>query len=90
MCIADCLVKAFQGEFKPGGKYQEGQYDRFVSIEDFKDKLRRHLAPFLQKGDQSVTPPSGGFDIDGYRLRFGYEPKWDLSICFYGDRKSVV
>ena len=64
------------GEFQPTGKYRQGQYGEFENVDEFKDKLRRDLARCLPTGGQTVTPAQGGFDFDGYRLRFGYERKW--------------
>ncbi|MBZ5623836.1 MAG: NACHT domain-containing protein [Acidobacteriia bacterium] len=70
-------VKNFQKEFRPGGRYEQGQYETFSKIDDFKDKLRQHLSRQLPLHGNAA--PSSGFDFDGYRTRFGYAPKWDLS-----------
>jgi len=72
-------VKKFKSEFQPGGRYQEGKYSTFGNIEEFKDKLQQHLPEHLPKGLQLPPPLPGGFDIEGYRTSFGYEPKWDLA-----------
>jgi len=58
-------VKDFKKEFQPGGKYQQGQCDTFVTTEEFKEKLRRHLPQHLAKGRRSVAPSSGKFDFGG-------------------------
>jgi hypothetical protein len=70
-------VKKFQKEFRPGGRYGQGLCEDFKSIDEFKDKLRQHLSGYLPS--RGIAAPSSGFDFDGYRTRFGYAPKWDLS-----------
>jgi len=72
-------VKAFRAKFNPGGRYEQGLYSEFVSIEEFKSQLREHIAQYLPQKRRGRRLASQGFDHGEYRLKFGFEPKWDLS-----------
>jgi hypothetical protein len=72
-------VKNFKKEFGPGGRYEQGKYEEFFTLDDLKEKLRTHIAEHLPKRLRGVAPSPGGFDFGSYRMKFGYEPKWDLS-----------
>jgi hypothetical protein len=72
-------VKNFKREFDPFGRYEQGKYEEFVTLDDFKDKVRTHIAGHLPKRLRGLARPPGAFDFGSYRTKFGYESRWDLS-----------